>query len=175
MSEKDIKVTFEPKMTQQILKTLPGDIRNQIVFAPVMVNNINQQGGEDGSRSELYPNPFRRDSELPFNFEMFLESLDPPKLKTLIDMAIQVAIKKNGTRMAAERWLGGEGLLNNYRLEHKKRQVGRYAYNCDKETLVEVLRKHKWNRTQAGNELGIPLASIGRLIKRHQIKEEENW
>lgn len=177
MSEKDIKVTFEPKMTQQILKTLPGDLKNQVVFAPVMINNINQQSSEDTFRSEVYPNPLLRDSQLPFNFEMFLESLDPPKLKSLIDMAVKVAIKKNGTRMAAEQWLGGEGLLNRYRLEYKRRDgaSNKRAYNCDRETLTEVLNKHNWNKTKTGVELGIPFAAIGRLIRDHQIKEEENW
>ena len=172
MSERDVKIIMDTKMMQQILKTLPGDMKNQVVFAPIMINNVNQR---EDYHSEIYPNPLLRDSQLPFNFEMFLESLDPPKLKSLIDMAIEVALKKNGTRMAAEQWLGGEGLLNRYKLEYKKREVGnRRAYNCDKETLVEVLDKHKWNKTKTGAELGIPVGAIERLIRDHQIKKDED-
>jgi len=176
MSDKDIKITLDATMIQKILKNLPGDMKNQVVFAPIMINNVNQlEDGSSVSRSELYPNPFRRNSELPFNFEMFLEGLDPPKLKTLIDMAVQVALKKNGTRMAAEQWLGGEGLLNRYKLEYKKREEGnRRAYNCDKETLEKILNKHKWNKTKTSVELGIPVGAIGRLIRDHQIKKEED-
>jgi hypothetical protein len=171
MGEKDIKVTMDAKMLQQVIKNLPGDLKNQVIFAPVMNVNVDQRGG-NVSQSELYPNPLLGEKEIAFDFETFLEALDPPKLKSLIDMAVRVALKKNGTMRLAEGWLGEEGLLKHYHLEqHRKRPEGR-IYNCDKETLEGVLNKHNWNKSRTGRELGIPNESIRRLIEYHQIRKE---
>jgi hypothetical protein len=179
MSEKDIKVTMDARMMQQILKSLPGDFKNQVVFAPIMINNVNQGGIDESDvitlkdlTSNIYPNPLLTCSEPSFNFEVFLERLPYPRLKSLIDLAIKVAMKKCGLRTDAEDWLGGQALLKYYR-EPKQISTGRKLYSCDKETLEEALNKHRWNMTKTGNELGIPMGAIGRMIKRYQLKREE--
>jgi hypothetical protein len=156
----DVRIINAPKISQAFLKSM-GDGGDGNKINLVMVTNINQTNLDD----HLYPNPFE-DKQIVFDFETFLESLDPPRLKTLIDMAVKVALKKNGVMHLAEEWLGKESCV--------VRKGPKRIYNCDKETLEEVLNKHKWNRRKVGAELGIPAPSITRLIAHHQIKKEES-
>jgi hypothetical protein len=103
MKEKDIQIVQDTKIIQQILKTIPENMHNQINV--IMVNQVNQ--GNNGNGEEKN-----------FDFFQYFESLPHPRLRILTDILVAEAAKRFvGNTEAAGRWLGGSRRLVTYRRE----------------------------------------------------------
>ena len=85
--EKDVQIVMDTKIVQQILKTIPENMNNQINI--VMVNQVDQGNGKD------------------FDFWTFLEGLPEPRMARLKEMAVKIAMKmNNGNKIKASNFLG---------------------------------------------------------------------
>ena len=95
MEEKNITIHQDPKILQQILKAIPGDLNNHINI--VMIGQINGQ-------SEV------------FDLMSFLETLPVPRLKSLRNEAIRVTKEHFLTIVEVAKFLGFErsNLYPNY-------------------------------------------------------------
>lgn len=105
MNEKDIQIVQDTKILQQILKTIPENMHNQINV--IMVNQVNHGNGNGED----------------FELERYLESLQPPRLQNMINKCLEVAKKKFITEGDAANWLGGSRRLFNYRRQKTLKSV----------------------------------------------------
>ena len=102
----EIKIIQDPKILQQILSNTAGNKNNVNIF---LIGQITNNGNNQGA-------------EIIFDFEKFLESLPQPRLKSLINRAVEIASKKFHHDEEAGNWLGGSKRLINYR-KYKNKEV----------------------------------------------------
>jgi len=100
---KNLKVTEDPKILQQILGKMP-EAGNQVNI--IYFNQIVQEGEVK--------------EEKKFDLGEYLESLPQPRLKNLIRQARNIAYGKFPNDGEAGKWLGGSRRLINYRLKERE-------------------------------------------------------
>jgi len=108
---KDIKITEDPKILQQILGKMP-EAGNQVNI--IYFNQIVQQEEKKQLETEQLPEVKGKTGNV--FLELYLENLPEPRLKNLVREATLIAYRKFKNSRTATGWLGGNPKIS-YRLE----------------------------------------------------------
>ncbi len=131
MNEKDIQIVMDTKIVQQILKTIPENMHNQINI--IMVNLVSANG--DSKQEVAVATIVEKKRGIWGN----LFAKKPPKsIEYLPNEVKEIEIKKEQT--------GG--------IDKREK------YHISKEALIKSLENNRWNMKDTSRELGIPYGAI---------------
>ncbi len=145
MNEKDVKIVMDTKIVQQILKTIPENMHNQINI--IMVNMVSSNGD---SKPQVATANFV-EKKKGFLGNLFAKKVSTKAIEYLPQEVKRIEMKKEKT--------GG--------IDRREK------YHVSKEALSIALENNQWNKTKTSQELGVPYHVILRRCSQWELNRRE--